>query len=282
MASSTAADADGSSARRALSLHNAVSLGPAYNSIIDRVSCDIDWLLSTLKPSAEHDPFTASMLRIVHRVYREHSPSRSISEEPRLCLLRQDYLWQRPDNESSTTSSLFASLKQVEINTIAVAFAGMSQELSQLQEEVDAVFKERGRGGAVSIAAGKTPLFPPGRNRAAESYAHGLALAHHAYVDRCTIIADPAEVCFYGGLTPEVCFFCFANDHLDLDQRRLQQSLSERHIPAFTACFDGSTKIEMSQDGNEVLLVGGRHVSVAYFHTGTVRCLPLSRRPSCQ
>ena len=107
----------------AFSLHNVVMLTPIYNQLVDAVSCDIDFLMDTLEEGARKDSFLNHSLRIVKNVYGRKggegvgSPGvkkkKVMSEQLRLLLMRQDFLWNKPSAGADTKECIFNALKQV-------------------------------------------------------------------------------------------------------------------------------------------------------------------------
>jgi len=183
-------------------------------------------------------------------------------DEPRLHLFRQDYL----PNENG-------EYKQVEINTIAVAFSGFTRELSLLHQDVLDLFK-------LDQYSNKncTKMNNPGK-----SYAEGLRIAHDIY---CIKQRQGRK-----HSSPRVCFLCFKGDLLDLDQRHIDALLRAQDIMTFSVVLE-TAKIELrdemqtggmdlsnyDNEDNSVLekkksckypflYVNGIEVSVAYFHT---------------
>ena len=86
----------------------------AFNSMIDAVSCDEDYLRSVLEIAARHDEFTGRLLQVFEATSSERAAKRST--DIALAINRSDYMLHSP------TSSLL----QVELNTIASTFGCLS------------------------------------------------------------------------------------------------------------------------------------------------------------
>jgi glutathione synthase len=230
---------------------------PAINDVVDKVICDVDFLLTQLDEVGITDEFIRGLLNIAKDVYVENK--KDPLDDPRLHLFRHDFL-ALPDN----------TLKQVEINTMAVAFAGFSDAVAQMHADTMRVFPAAVRtpGAADSDRKGQhgksfQPL-PPRENQpvsggSAASYARGLQLAHEAYCER------------HQAPDAKICFLCFEDDHLDLDQRLIQKQKCLGGDAAFTALWDDALVVDLEPRGGSsvggVLKINGREVSVAYFHT---------------
>ncbi|XP_058816208.1 glutathione synthetase-like isoform X2 [Topomyia yanbarensis] len=90
----------------------AVELQVTLNELMHAVSHDFDFLRETLQGTIKVDPFTRSLFEIFEMVLNE-----GISQPQSLALLRSDYLANFLESNA---------IKQVEINTIASSFGGIS------------------------------------------------------------------------------------------------------------------------------------------------------------
>mmetsp|Transcript_4797 Transcript_4797/g.11799 ORF Transcript_4797/g.11799 Transcript_4797/m.11799 type:complete len:1093 (+) Transcript_4797:168-3446(+) len=254
-----------------------------YNEIVDAVACDTGFLHATLASAAKTDRFTARLLKIAARVYTgfpedepgsddgaDHDlsgfPAASSSssssssatetgtrkkikkdpvEEPRLHLLRQDFLRDagavkkeaeravKKEASGRGSGGTTTSFKLVEINTIAVAFAGTAQDLHEMHTTLRN--REQGRGSLMCHPRLTADEQSP-RLLSADAYAKGLAAAHETFVkrrcrgqeQRVSLLPQELQAATsHNGAV--VCFFVFEKDYLDNDQRRIQQSLRRNH-----------------------------------------------------
>jgi len=212
------------------------------NSIYDAVITDVTFLLKELEKVAKSDHFISGLLQIVKDVYIKGG--KSAFSDPRLHLFRHDYL---PHDENK--------LKHVEVNTIAVAFAGFSSEVANMHEATMEILPPY----AVT-PSGTQCLFEPlnqfSSGGITNAYACGLSEAHASYCAR------------YDHLEAKICFLCFDNDHLDLDQRMISKALQKYDLKPddYFSCTWETAQIECEEiDGK--LLVDKNEVSVVFFHT---------------
>lgn len=210
------------------------ALAPIFNRLLDEVSCDVQWLMKKLEPLCTTDPWMARLIDLAKEVYCGPG-AKQPQDEPRLLLMRQDYL---PHCDGSYL--------QVEINSIAVAFAGMTECVSKIHSNAVRCCKLHAHGKALPD------------NNPSSSYAEALQLAHETYVRK------------YNSNAAEVCFYCFAQDHLEIDQSHTQAELERLGVPSFFAILGAAVELRggNADRGGEggVLFVDGREVSVMYFH----------------
>uniref|UniRef100_A0A2M4AFW1 Glutathione synthetase n=1 Tax=Anopheles triannulatus TaxID=58253 RepID=A0A2M4AFW1_9DIPT len=98
----------------------AVRLQPLLNELIHAVAHDSEFLLDTLKSTEKVDEFTRGLVDIYRVVLSE-----GITQTITLALLRSDYL---PDKSDA--------IKQVEINTIASSFGGISTNITPMHSYI--------------------------------------------------------------------------------------------------------------------------------------------------
>ncbi|XP_052866936.1 glutathione synthetase-like isoform X2 [Anopheles cruzii] len=98
----------------------AVRLQPLLNELIHTVAHDSKFLLDTLKSTEQVDEFTRELIGIYRKVLAE-----GITQTVTLALLRSDYL-----------PNLTEAIKQVEINTIASSFGGISTNIKPMHSYI--------------------------------------------------------------------------------------------------------------------------------------------------
>ncbi|GAX15093.1 glutathione synthase [Fistulifera solaris] len=99
----------------------AQSLAPSFNLLVDRISRDGAFLQKTLGGGvSEADPYTAQLLRLYREIYVD-IPNQHAAQADRLGIHRSDYMLHEGNN-----------IKQVELNTIASSFAGLSSKVASL------------------------------------------------------------------------------------------------------------------------------------------------------
>eukprot|EP00927_Polykrikos_kofoidii_P011783 TRINITY_DN15035_c0_g1_i3.p1 TRINITY_DN15035_c0_g1~~TRINITY_DN15035_c0_g1_i3.p1 ORF type:complete len:1150 (+),score=154.14 TRINITY_DN15035_c0_g1_i3:67-3516(+) len=220
-------------------LEELVGLGPVFSRLMDAVSCDVPWLLEHLAPLRGADPWLGRLVDLTAEVYTGAGAGRSLISEPRLHLMRQDYL---PDSRGRYL--------QVEINMIAVAFAGLTDHLARLHSDALQTFRpELARRRAVDVMVDNSP----GRD-----FAHGLVAAHGLY---CKAAGS-------GQSDAQICFICFRNDHLEMDQQHIEADVDALGVRCFKAYMTDKFELRGPTNGNcGKLYVKGREVSVVYFHS---------------
>jgi len=95
----------------------AVDLAPVFGRLTASVLRDPEWLSDTLRPTLASDAFTARL----HAIFE--ATGRGVGQ-PYLAVLRSDYMLDAPSGR----------LLQIELNTIASSFAGMSAKTAALHQ----------------------------------------------------------------------------------------------------------------------------------------------------
>eukprot|EP00658_Telonema_sp_P-2_P006982 TRINITY_DN12610_c0_g1_i4.p1 TRINITY_DN12610_c0_g1~~TRINITY_DN12610_c0_g1_i4.p1 ORF type:complete len:609 (+),score=112.64 TRINITY_DN12610_c0_g1_i4:376-2202(+) len=216
------------------------ALAPVFNRLYDKVSCHLDWLVEKLSRACDTDIWLARLIEIAKLVQQaDRDP-----EPCRLLLFRQDYL------EASTSKYL-----QVEVNTMAVAHAGMSEQCSKLH------------ASAMTRLLPALPDPPTNLNQAignlqanrpANNFARALSVAHKAY------LAAAPDSC-----KAKVCFLCFEDDTLETDQNHVAALLSDLQVESIRAGLSSDHwRLERESATRQSLWLDRQEISVVYFHTG--------------
>lgn len=95
-----------------------------YNTLVDKISQNADFLEEALASTVEVDDFTARLFKIQKQILKEGS-----SQPVVLGLNRSDYMLDQRDDGTS-------SLKQIEINTIAASFGGLAAGMVNVHKHV--------------------------------------------------------------------------------------------------------------------------------------------------
>jgi glutathione synthetase len=143
-----------------------LAIQKAYNELYAAIAQDEEWLQTIVEQLLDVDEFVARLWRIHLDVKKE-----GYVQDLSLGLFRSDYMVHQ-DNSQSTP---VAGLKQVEFNTIASSFGGLSSKVSALHRyllSVDAY-----------PSSTKSIITPDALHvsKSASSLAKGLAAAHSAY-----------------------------------------------------------------------------------------------------
>ncbi|XP_035500982.2 glutathione synthetase-like [Scophthalmus maximus] len=176
----------------------ALALQTHYNTLVDKISQDPDFLQDALASTIAVDDFTARLFRIHQEILKEGRSQNIV-----LGLNRSDYMLdQREDGTSS--------LKQIEINTFAASLGGLSSRMPDLHRQILQMAGQL-----------EESQFIPGNNTAA-----GLAGA----------IAKAWEL--YGSERAVVMFLVEDNSRNIFDQRYVECELWKRNIPTTRKRFD--------------------------------------------
>lgn len=95
-----------------------------YNTLVDKISQNADFLEEALASTVEVDDFTARLFKIHKQILKEGSAQPVV-----LGLNRSDYMLDQRDDGT-------ASLKQIEINTISASFGGLSAGMVNVHKHV--------------------------------------------------------------------------------------------------------------------------------------------------
>jgi len=208
----------------------AIKLSKAFNTLVDNVSLDSQWLHETLQLTAENDHFTGMLVQI-HKIIQIER----ITQPIRLGINRSDYMQHEVLNDPR-------SLLQVEINTIASSFAGLSTKISEL-------FSSNSYNRDANI---KIP-----ENNALQNISKGISLAHNLFLS--TTLSTSAIIL----MVVQGCERNFA------DQRLLQFEIQEQHnLKVIRATLAEIHLKSILEPGTNHLLYDGQLVSVVYFRAG--------------
>ncbi|KAF1390868.1 hypothetical protein PFLUV_G00062550 [Perca fluviatilis] len=205
----------------------ALAVQTHYNTLVDKISQDPEFLEEALASTIVVDDFTARLFRIHQQILKE-GRSQSIV----LGLNRSDYMLDQGDDGSS-------SLKQIEINTFAASFGGLSSRTPDVHRHVLKV-------------AGQ---LEESRRILDNNPAAGLAKA----------VAKAWEL--YGSERAVVMFLVEEGQRNIFDQRYIENELWKRNISTIRKRFDDVTKTG-SLDQDKRLFVDDQEVAVVYFRDG--------------
>uniref|UniRef100_A0AAQ6ALA1 Glutathione synthetase n=1 Tax=Amphiprion ocellaris TaxID=80972 RepID=A0AAQ6ALA1_AMPOC len=205
----------------------ALAVQTHYNTLVDRISQDSEFLQEALASTIEVDDFTARLFRIHQQILKE-GRSQSIV----LGLNRSDFMLDQKDGQA-------ASLKQIEINTIAASFGGLSSQTPDLHR---LVLKVAGR-----LEESRRIL----NNNPAAGLAGGIAKAWE----------------LYGSERAVIMFLVEENQRNIFDHRYVENELWKRNIRTIRRRFEDVSKTG-TLDDNKNLFVDGQEVAVVYFRNG--------------
>ncbi|XP_026466652.1 glutathione synthetase-like isoform X2 [Ctenocephalides felis] len=205
----------------------AVQLQPILNELIHRAAHDHEFLSQSLVTTFDGDPFTARLFQLYEEVRSE-----GVAQTINLGLIRSDYL---------PLFSAGNNIKQVEINTIASSFAGISTSVCLLHRYV---LEELGHGD-------KTKNLPA--NHALSGLCNAMLEAWKIAEDENAAILFIVEDVSYN-----ICdqrFHEFEIRRLNPNVRVIRKTLTEVYN-------------EGKLGSNKELLIGSTRVSVVYFRAG--------------
>ncbi|KZF22249.1 glutathione synthetase-like protein [Xylona heveae TC161] len=236
----------------------AKAIQKAYNELYASIANDEEWLKDIVEELAEVDDFIAKLWK-VHLAVKEEGYTQDLS----LGLFRSDYLVHvEPSNPSAKPE-----VKQVEFNTIASSFGGLSEKVGDLHRYLYNTScyppTPSSSSGTASNLINTSSLTP---NHTISSLSSGLAAAHDHYGpsktsnQKCIIflVQDPERNVF--------------------DQRPLEYTLQVTHsIPTFRVPFSSillNTSIDNTHSSRPLLYTPPHspesvyEVSVVYFRAG--------------
>ena len=153
----------------------ACNLATIFNRLIDRCSRDLNWLVETLEETAAGDDFIMRQIQICKNV--NMSTGNIKKQKLQLGLNRSDYMIHAPP-DSEGNVSLFKNISdqgsflQVELNTIASSFGGLSDKtcdlhrfmLKRYQEEIVQCYAFLGKRNFSKVNLSSLPLTKKYRN----------------------------------------------------------------------------------------------------------------------
>lgn len=205
----------------------ALAVQTHYNTLVDKISQDSDFLQEALASTIAVDNFTARLFKIHQQILKEGTSQRIV-----LGLNRSDYMLDLGKDGVS-------SLKQIEINTFAASFGGLSSRMPDVHRHI---LNVAGRQEESRRVLDNNP-------------AAGLARA----------IAKAWEL--YGSQRAVVMFLVEETQRNIFDQRYIENELWKRNIPTIRRRFDDVCKTG-SLDQDKKLFVDGKEVAVVYFRNG--------------
>lgn len=204
-----------------------------YNLLVHRVSQDHEFLKGALQSTIEVDAFTAKIYEIYEKTRNE-----GLAQPISLGIFRSDYML---DGTNGLSENL--TLKQVEINTIASSFGGLSAQMPGLHNFI------------LDLQNG---LVPSNKERLPENTsAIGVA---EGFVDAWKL---------YGSEKAVVVMVVSENESNRFDQRWIQHLMREINP---SARLIRKTLSDIGRTGelkdDKSLIVDGHEVAVVYFRAG--------------
>nr|XP_020638061.1 glutathione synthetase isoform X1 [Pogona vitticeps]XP_020638063.1 glutathione synthetase isoform X1 [Pogona vitticeps]XP_020638064.1 glutathione synthetase isoform X1 [Pogona vitticeps] len=210
-------------------LEQAYSVQQDFNLLVDKVSQDTEFLESVLASTVKVDEFTAQLFNIYKQVLKE-----GITQSVFLGINRSDYMFDYSAGDSP-------ALKQIEINTIAASFGGLTSRTTAVHRHVLNVLGKSKEASKLLI------------NNPSKGIAIGIAKAWELYG------SDRAVVMF---LVEEAQRNIF-------DQRYVENELWMRNIRVIRRRFKDVFE-KGSLDNDKRLHIDGEEIAVVYYREGYV------------
>ncbi|XP_067163818.1 glutathione synthetase isoform X1 [Apteryx mantelli] len=200
-----------------------------FNLLVDAISQNKEFLERTLASTIKVDDFTAQLFRIYTQVLEE-----GLAQSVFLGINRSDYMFDRGVDGTP-------ALKQIEINTIAASFGGLTSRTLAVHRQV---LKALGKSEEASRLLPNSP-------------SKGLALG----------IAKAWEL--YGSQSAVVMFLVEEVQRNIFDQRCVENELWNRNIRVIRKRFRDVFE-KGSLDDARRLYIDGQEVAVVYYREGYV------------
>ncbi|CAH2292572.1 glutathione synthetase [Pelobates cultripes] len=205
----------------------AKSVQEDFNLLVDRISQNPSFLEQVLSSTIKVDDFIERLFKI-----HKHVQDEGLAQSVFLGINRSDYMFDF--SEDGTTS-----LKQIEINTIAASFGGLSSRTPAVHQHV---LKTLGKTEEASKILPNNP-------------SHGIARG----------IAKAWEL--YGSEKAVVMFLVETTQRNIFDHRYIENELWDRNIRVIRRRLRDVLE-RGSLNADKALIVDGYEVAVAYFRTG--------------
>jgi glutathione synthetase len=264
--------------------YQAQTVAPIFNELVDRVSRDAEFLQSTLGGGVSAmDPYTAKIVQLYEQVYvHDTNPSSPAKMADRLGIHRSDYML-----HSSHVGVEPYQLKQVELNTIAASFAGLSCKIFNLHRYLTSRFDPELRSflhtnQAMVTNPNNSPLGVP-ENDALEKIPLAMKIAYDRYIERFNKkdSGDSSSSSSSTSTVPSknvvILFVVQEGETNTVDQRLLEFALWETYgIPVVRMSLTrlnseiaiNNTDDDDDDDGALKLSSTGQEVAVVYFRAG--------------
>jgi glutathione synthase len=236
-------------------------VAPAFNELVDRVSRDAEFLQVTLGGGVSSmDPYTGKLLKLYNQIYVDDTnPSSPAKLADRLGIHRSDYMLHKASNHDPYR------LKQVELNTIAASFAGLSCKIAMLHQYLTSRFASEThdylKANQKIVSTSETTILGVPQNPALQQIPLAIKIAFDRYAQRCANNNTQTLV---------VLFVVQEGETNTVDQRLLEFALWETHgVPVTRMSLTKlNSEVQTSDDGVLTLTSTNQEVAVVYFRAG--------------
>lgn len=214
-----------------LSFNKSMKLATIFNTLMDKVSRDNEWLQRTLQNTGVSDEFTGKLLTI-HKTINS-TPYQHRKQQISLAINRSDYMLHSQANDSRT-------LLQVEINTIASSFGAISTQISEMYRIFDP-------------SNARIPV-----NEANKNISTAMVQAHLQYNS------------LYDVTDSQIVMIVQPNERNFADQRQLQFYITQHYhnVKLVRATLSDIINNSRYDDTTNTLTYNGIIVSLFYFRSG--------------
>jgi len=240
----------------------AESLATPFNTLVDRVARDTDWLCKTVRSVVEHDEFTRRLLELCEEVVAE-----GVVQPLQLGIYRSDYMVDQPTEDAAPR------ILQVELNTVSVSFPSLSAKMTRMHRQsvarwgsptdrIMAPYLAKLPACAAALTDDtRLPL-----NASESGVAAALALAHREYIAQRDAGKRGAE----GAAPPTaVLMVVQPTERNVIDQRGIEHALWREHaVPLVRMPLKQVLASGVLDGPQRRLRVDGVEVSVVYFRAG--------------
>jgi glutathione synthase len=240
----------------------AQTLAPHFNTLVDRVSRDAEFLQATLGGGvSDTDPYTAKLLQLYNEIYvspKEGDPNFARTADF-LGVHRSDYMLHKGADDKY-------HIKQVELNTIASSFASLSTKVAALHRYLTSRFDKDVRElllankiKVVGDDAGDGTADGVPVNPALENIPKAMHVAFQQYQTR------------FSPENPVIVFVVQDGETNTVDQRMLEFRLWEDHHICVVrmSLTRANTELELdASTGALKIQETGQEVAIVYFRAG--------------
>lgn len=219
------------------SFNKSVVLSPIFNDLVDRIARDEDWLIEKLELTGKNDDFIGQQLNILKLIKSKQVTSWKQSIV--LGINRSDYMQHFIEGDAR-------DLLQVEINTIASSFGGLSTKLTEMHK-------------AYAVTKDLANAIPD--NSALSGIANGIATSHRMFLSQNNLSDRSADVI--------TIMLVQAAEKNFSDQRLIEFDLLQTHGVTIRRETMANVRAEAHIDESTgFLMMHGKIVSVVYYRCG--------------
>lgn len=255
----------------------AISLAPSFNILVDRLSTDVKFITNGLKGVRRKDVYTDKLLSLYENIYSKKKEvyGKFAREADRLGILRSDYMLTKNNISNENCSSDFYELKQVELNTIASSFGGLSTNVANLHRDMIDRFGENEQvkkwlecnQSVIQCDKNHIVITIP-HNKTLSSLARAMNLAHQRYLYRYHSEKNPVN-------QVAILFIVQEQETNTIDQALIELELWKKYRIAVVRMSLTHSKTQLHLDTNSgALYIIDPHsayhteISISYFRAG--------------